>query len=80
MIESIYELTIEDVESQDSTDFIESTQKVNELLNIISTSVDYESISKLDDLIASSQVEAEKQGFKSGFKYAMRLIKECGLK
>lgn len=80
MIDSIYELTIEDYDSKDSKEFLKSAKEVNEFLNIINTSLDHKEMMKLDDLIASSQVAAEKQGFRNGFKYAMSLIKECGLK
>lgn len=78
IIESIYELTIED--SEDNEEFLDSLKEVNEFLDVISTILDHKEIMKLDDLIASSQVAAEKQGFKMGFKYAMLLKKECGLK
>lgn len=35
--------------------------------------------SELCDLIGKSQYIAQEQGFINGFKYAMSLIKECGL-
>ena len=36
--------------------------------------------SDLRDLIGNSQFISQEQGFINGFKYAMSLIKECGLK
>lgn len=79
IIESIHELCVEDYDSKDSEEFLDSVKEVNEFLDVISTSLDHKEMMKLDDLIASSQVAAEKQGFEMGFKYAMSLIKECGL-
>jgi len=43
-------------------------------------SLDKKQKNELDDLICINRCAAQKQGFEIGFKYAMSLIKECGLK
>lgn len=77
ILDVLYENIIDN--SSDTEEFLESAKEVNEFLDVISTILDHKEIMKLDDLIASSQVAAEKQGFEMGFKYAMLLKKECGL-
>lgn len=77
MLDMIYENVIDIPNSKDSKEFADLTKKINEFLNIIT--LDHKKVMELDDLIASSQAAAEKQGFENGFKYAMALKKECGL-
>ncbi len=78
MLDMIYEHTTEDDFYTDSEEFTSSTRKINGFLSTID--LEYKKIMELDFLINESQVAAEKQGFELGFKYAMSLIKECGLK
>ncbi len=77
-LDILYNHVAEDNTHTDSEEFTASTKKINEFLEIIP--LDYKEIIKLDILIVTSQTAAEKQGFEIGFKYAMSLIKECGLK
>lgn len=53
IIESIHELCVEDYDSKDSEEFLDSVKEVNEFLDVISTSLDHKEMMKLDDLIAS---------------------------
>lgn len=80
MIENLYNsICLEDLGFQDSEDYKNADTKINEFL------AEYVPLEKkqeleLKDLIGISRYIAEKQGFELGFKYAMSLIKECGLK
>lgn len=67
-----------------SDDFVESEENRNAIIavdNFLDKQIILERNlkSELCDLIGKSQYIAQEQGFINGFKYAMSLIKECGL-
>lgn len=79
MIENLYNsICLEDLGFVDSEEYKSASTQVCTYLKKLSLEIKQEV--KLSDLITVSQCKAEKQGFEFGFKYAMSLIKECGLK
>jgi len=66
-------------------DFVDSEENKNAILavdNFLDNQIILEQNLKyeLSNLIGDSQFISQEQGFINGFKYAMSLIKECGLK
>ncbi len=66
-------------------DFVDSEENKNAILavdNFLDNQIILEQNlkSELCNLIGDSQFISQEQGFINGFKYAMSLIKECGLK
>jgi len=70
---------VQDVDFVDSEDYAKSVIVLDAFLDT-KISLDQKLKSELQDLIGESQYISQEQGFINGFKYAMSLIKECGLK
>lgn len=77
ILDILYEEAMGKPELTDSKDYIKATKKLSAFLNEIPLS--RKELIQIEDLALETQVVAERQGFESGFKYAMSLIKECGL-
>lgn len=77
MLDILYSGITDKIEVIDSKDYIKATKKLSAFLNEIPLS--RKELIQIEDLALETQVVAERQGFESGFKYAMSLIKECGL-
>ena len=79
-IGDLYEsICLEDLHYKDIEEYTNAVEMVREFLNK-SISLERSKRNELDDLIVINRCAAQKQGFEIGFKYAMSLIKECGLK
>ena len=79
VIGDLYEsISLEDLHYKDIEEYTNAVEMAREFLN---KSISFEKNKKieLDDLITINRCAAQKQGFEIGFKYAMSLIKECGL-
>ncbi|MCX4276061.1 MAG: hypothetical protein OSJ27_09870 [Candidatus Gastranaerophilales bacterium] len=77
MLDILYSGITDKIEVIDSEEYIESVEKILAFLEEIS--LDLKKSAELENLILATQATAERQGFEFGFKYAMSLIKECGL-
>lgn len=76
-IETIFEQYINGNEIENSKSYQKARKNVdNIILDLKGTDKFFEA----ENSITGFEYEVCKQGFKSGFKYAMSLIKECGLK
>lgn len=79
MIENLYNsICLENLGFVDGEEYKIASHRVSEYLSQ-HFSLEIEQEIELNDLISISQYKAEEQGFKFGFAYAMRLMKECGL-
>ena len=72
-------ISLEDLHQKDIEEYTNAVEMAREFLNK-SISLEKNKKIELDDLITINRCAAQKQGFEIGFKYAMSLIKECGLK
>lgn len=80
VIGDLYEsISLEDLHYKDIEEYTNAVKIVTDFLNKC-ISLDKKQKNELDDLICINRCAAQKQGFEIGFKYAMSLIKECGLK
>lgn len=79
MIIDLYEsISLEDLQYKDTEEYTNAVEIVTDFLNKC-ISLDKKQKNELDDLITINRCAAQKQGFEIGFKYAMSLMKECGL-
>ena len=79
VIGDLYEsISLEDLHYKDIEEYTNAVEMAREFLNK-SISLEKNKKIELDDLITINRCAAQKQVFEIGFKYAMSLIKECGL-
>ncbi len=76
-IEKIFELCINNDEMENSKNYQKARKNVD---NLISNLKGTDKFFQAENSITGFEYEVCKQGFVYGFKYAMGLAKECGLK
>lgn len=76
-IEKIFELCISNDEMENSKNYQKARKNVD---NLISNLKGTDKFFQAENSITGFEYEVCKQGFVYGFKYAMGLAKECGLK
>lgn len=76
-IETIFELCINSNAIENSKSYQKARKNVDSIIDSLKGT---DKFFEAENSITGFEYEVCKQGFKSGFKYAMSLIKECGLK
>lgn len=76
-IEKIFELFINSDEMENSNSYQKARKNVDSIIDNLKGTDEF---FQAENSITGFEYEVCKQGFVSGFKYAMGLAKECGLK
>ena len=77
-LENLYK-GIEYVNPQNMQDSKDVAEAIRSITDFAEKKLSHEDFMKLDELTGTLAAEADRQGFKNGFRYAVSLFMSCGI-